>query len=139
MSTCAREPGVWESVKHQFLLYDGLQEPVFLRQNIGWLHFSVLRFGCLQGVFLESKNLCIYHIIQRNTALCNKDKSCRYFCRPKTPLCKGSCQPSRLTEGLTTPPSRRSAAHLPLHRGGFGAVQLGKLSLTNRGPVRFFF
>ena len=69
------------STHQQFLLYDWLQEPVFLRQNRGWLLFSVLCVGYLQGVFLESKNLCIYHIIQRNTALCNKDKSCRYFCR----------------------------------------------------------
>ena len=42
---------------------------------------------------------------------------------PKAPLCKGSCHANSVTEGLTTPPSRRSAAHLPLHRGGFGTVQ----------------
>ena len=44
------------------------------------------------------------------------------------PLCKGSCQPVRLTEGLsspgfggptTIPPSRLSPSHLPLHKGGF--------------------
>ena len=38
---------------------------------------------------------------------------------------------AELTEGLTTPPSRRSAAHLPLHRGGFGAVhQLDKFKFV---------
>ena len=31
---------------------------------------------------------------------------------------------AKLTEGLTTPPSKiKDFAHLPLHRGGFGAVQ----------------
>ena len=35
------------------------------------------------------------------------------------------CQPNRLTEGLTTPPSKiEDFAHLPLHRGGFGAVRI---------------
>ena len=38
---------------------------------------------------------------------------------------------------MTTPPSRRSAAHLPLHRGGFGAVQQRKHSLTKHEPVRW--
>ena len=44
---------------------------------------------------------------------------------------------AKLTEGLTTPPSRRSAAHLPLHRGGFGAVQQRKHSLTKHEPLRW--
>ena len=43
---------------------------------------------------------------------------------PKAPLCKGSCQ-RPLTEGLTTPPSKiKDFAHLPLHRGGFGALHI---------------
>ena len=32
---------------------------------------------------------------------------------------------AKLAEGLTTPPSRLTLVHLPLHRGGFGAVYLG--------------
>ena len=46
----------------------------------------------------------------------------------KAPLCKGSCHANSVTEGLTTPPSKiEDFAHLPLHRGGFGAVhQLDK-------------
>ena len=33
---------------------------------------------------------------------------------------------AKLTEGLTTPPSKiEDFAHLPLHRGGFGAVRNG--------------
>ena len=42
-----------------------------------------------------------------------------------------------MTEGLTTPPSRLAVTHLPLHRGGFGAVQPGKISLKNPVIVRW--
>ena len=50
---------------------------------------------------------------------------------PMAPLCKGLAKRCRrndlsakLTEGLTTPPSKiEDFAHLPLHRGGFGAVR----------------
>ena len=38
---------------------------------------------------------------------------------------------SKPAKGLTTPPSRCTAAHLPLHRGGFGAVQLSLPSFAS--------
>ena len=48
----------------------------------------------------------------------------RWIVRAATGLAAASCQPNRLTEGLTTPPSKiEDFAHLPLHKGGFGAVQ----------------
>ena len=41
---------------------------------------------------------------------------------PKAPLCKGGCQPKRLTGGLlffTIPPTKiKDFGHLPLHKGG---------------------
>jgi len=41
----------------------------------------------------------------------------------KAPLCKRELS-AKLTEGLTTPPGKiEDFAHLPLHRGGFGAVR----------------
>ena len=46
---------------------------------------------------------------------------------------------AKLTEGSTTPPSRRVAALLPLHKGGFGAVQIlnqfDKLEFGGESPL----
>ena len=48
----------------------------------------------------------------------------QWIVRAATGLAAASCQPNRLTEGLTTPPSKiEDFAHLPLHRGGFVTVQ----------------
>ena len=55
-------------------------------------------------------------------------------------MCKGSCQRKALTEGLsvcdvarkrqTTPPSRFTPRHLPLHRGGFERFSLSAPSAS---------
>ena len=55
----------------------------------------------------------------------------KYFNAICLMLWRGSAQGSlvqrelsvKLTEGLTAPPSRLAATHLPLHRGGIGAAQ----------------
>ena len=52
---------------------------------------------------------------------------------PKDPFCKGELS-AKQTEGLTTPSSRiEDFVHLPLHKGGFGAVQNRIIRTTPNG------
>ena len=106
-------------------LYLSAPPKVIIRQynSIG-TNIDDIAIGCLVLKYSSFVGLNMYRFVHILHILSENFVGCTGAGAPKAPLCKGSCQPNRLTEGLTTPPSKiKDFAHLPLHRGGFGTVQ----------------
>ena len=77
---------------------------------------------------LNGRHFSMHHRPVRRCDAVNSSLSHWRGSVPRLPCVKGAgfsaVYTAEKTEGLTTPPSEiKDFAHLPLHRGGFGAVQ----------------